>query len=130
MGMADDPRVLQGFWRQARLEIQSAIQSGVRYYAGTDAPAWLTIPGMSLHQELAAFADAGMPPLEILRIATLDAATAVGADSWLGSIEVGKVADIILLDANPLEDIHNTRRIWRVFKAGTPIDPMTLRPNQ
>jgi imidazolonepropionase-like amidohydrolase len=64
----------------------------------------------------------------VLRIATQKAAEAVGAGDDLGALEVGKLADIVLLDGNPLEDISNTRSIWRVIKGGWMFDPDELRP--
>jgi imidazolonepropionase-like amidohydrolase len=127
-GILDDMRILQGLWRETRNELHEAETTGVKLLAGTDAPAWLVSPGVSLHQELVAFVDAGLSPLAALRMATQDAATALGAGSSLGSLDVGKLADIVLLDASPLEDIHNTRTIWRVIKDGWLFDPEMLRP--
>ena len=72
--------------------------------------------------------EAGIPALEVLRIATQEAAAAVGAEDYLGTLEPGKLADIVLLDANPLEDIKNTQAIWRVLKGGAVFDPEELRP--
>ncbi len=83
---------------------------------------------MSLPWERENFVEASFPPLEVLRIATQEAAVAVGADDDLGTLEVGKLADIVLLDANPLEDIKNTQTIWRVIKGGWVFDPEKLRP--
>jgi imidazolonepropionase-like amidohydrolase len=83
-----------------------------------------------LHAEIEAFARAGIPPAEVLRIATLEAAAIVGADEHLGSLGVGKPADIVLLDANPLQDIKNTRTIWRVIKGGWVFDPEELEPDR
>ncbi len=74
------------------------------------------------------FVQAGLPPLEVLRIATQEAAAAVGAEDDLGTLEPGKLADIVLLEANPLEDIKNTQSIWRVIKGGWLFDPEKLRP--
>jgi len=74
------------------------------------------------------FVQAGLAPLEVLRIATQEAAAAVGAADDLGTLEVGKLADIVLLDANPLEDIKNTQAIWRVIKGGFVFDPEELAP--
>jgi imidazolonepropionase-like amidohydrolase len=74
------------------------------------------------------FVQAGLPPLEVLRIATQEAAAAVGAGDDLGTIEPGKLADMVLLDKNPLEDIRNTQTIWRVIKGGWLFDPEKLRP--
>ncbi len=64
----------------------------------------------------------------MLRIATQEAATAVGAEGDLGTLEPGKLADLVLLDANPLENIRNTQTIWRVIKGGWVFDPEELRP--
>ena len=59
--------------------------------------------------------DAGLPPIEAIHAATGASAKILGADKDLGTIEVGKCADLVILDADPLADIHNTRRIWKVF---------------
>ena len=88
------------------------------------------MPGASLHRELRSFVDAGIPPLEVLRIATQEAAATVGAEGDLGTLEPGKLADLVLLDANPLEDIRNTQTIWRVIKGGFVFDPEELRPER
>jgi imidazolonepropionase-like amidohydrolase/Tol biopolymer transport system component len=117
-------------WREERSKqlsvIGAAYRRGVRLYAGTDAP-YGPVPGASLHRELRSFVNAGIPALQVLRIATLDAASAVGAAEHLGTLEVGKLADIVLLDANPLDDIENTQSIWRVIKGGWVFDPDALR---
>jgi imidazolonepropionase-like amidohydrolase len=83
-----------------------------------------------VHRELRSFVAAGIPPLEVLRIATQKAAEAVGAGDDLGSIEVGKLADIVLLDGNPLDDIENSKAVWRVIKGGWVFDPEELRPER
>jgi imidazolonepropionase-like amidohydrolase/Tol biopolymer transport system component len=94
----------QRMWREERSKqlsvIGAAYRRGVRLYAGTDAP-YGPVPGASLHRELRSFANAGIPPLQVLRIATQEAASAVGAAEHLGTLQVGKLADIVLLDANP-----------------------------
>ena len=87
--------------------------------AGTDS----FPPGPALQLELELLAEAGIPPIEVIRAATLTPAAAVGAEDHLGSVEVGKIADIILLDANPLENIRNTQKIYRVIKGGWVFDP-------
>jgi Tol biopolymer transport system component len=119
-------------WRKQReMELSvigAAYRRGVRLYVGTDAP-YGPVPGASLHRELRSFVDAGIPPLEVLRIATLKAADAVGAGDDLGAIQVGKLADIVLLDANPLKDIKNTQAIWRVIKGGWVFNPEGLTPD-
>ncbi len=84
--------------------------------AGTDAP---IIPqGLGLHIELENYQDAGLTPLEVLRTATINCATALNAQDDLGSIEVGKLADLVVVEANPLEDIRNARKTRLVVKNG------------
>jgi imidazolonepropionase-like amidohydrolase/Tol biopolymer transport system component len=108
--------------------VRAAHRHGVRLLAGTDAPLDEAFSGVSLHWELEHFVQAGLTPLEVLRIATQEAAAAVGAEDELGTLEAGKLADLVLLDANPLEDIKNTQTIWRVIKGGWLFDPDKLRP--
>ncbi|CAN7618195.1 amidohydrolase family protein [Rhizobium sp. LjRoot258] len=74
--------------------------------------------GQGLHAELQNFVRAGIPPLEVLRIATQHSASAVGAGDLLGTLEAGKLADIVLLDEDPLEDIANALAIWRIVAGG------------
>lgn len=111
--------------------VRAAYSKGIPLHVGTDSPDnhHLSFPGLSVHWELAYLTQAGIPPLEAIRIATRNAAEAVGAAHDLGTLEVGKLADILLLDANPLEDIRNTEKIWRVIKGGWVFDPKELRPN-
>ena len=126
-GVADEE--LWGRWVGIQRTMRAAYRRGVRLLPGTDyGPAGPA--GASLHWELEFFAEAGIPPLEVLRIATQEAAAAVGADEDLGTLEVGKLADIVLLDANPLEDIKNTQTIWQVIKGGWVFDPEALRPER
>jgi hypothetical protein len=93
------------------------IKDHVRLVAGTDA-AGPRLVAFSLHYELAALVRAGMTPLEALQTATLNPAVAFGRTSDLGSIEAGKFADLVLLDANPLDRIENTQRIQAVIQRG------------
>ena len=78
-----------------------------------------------MHWELARFVEAGLSPAEVLRLATEGGAASVGAEE-LGTLAPGKLADIVLLEANPLENIHNTETIWRVIKGGWIFDPQKL----
>lgn len=75
-------------------------------------------PGFSLHEELELFVKAGFTPQEALRTATTHAAKFLGMEDRLGSAERGKLADLVLLDANPLEDIRNTRKIFAIVANG------------
>jgi imidazolonepropionase-like amidohydrolase len=86
--------------------------------AGTDAPMPEVYPGASLHDELALLVAAGLSPREALRAATLGAAEFLGIAADAGSIAVGKRADLVLLGADPLRDIGNTRRIEAVVLRG------------
>jgi imidazolonepropionase-like amidohydrolase len=91
---------------------------GVAIGAGTDTPISLAIPGYSLHTELELLVRAGLSPLEALEAATLVPARFLSLDDEMGGIAVGQRADLVLLDANPLEDIRNTRRIAGVVTRG------------
>ena len=91
--------------------------AGVTLVAGTDI-AGPRIPGFSLHEELALLVRCGLTPMQALQAATSTPASVFGRSKDLGTIEVGKLADLILLDANPLDDIHNTQRIRAVIVGG------------
>jgi len=94
-------------------------KSGVPFLAGTDTPSGVYIfPGFSLHEELQRFVAAGFTPLEALQTATLNPAQFFGLGDQLGTIERGKLADLVFLDANPLEDIHNTQKVSGVILNG------------
>ena len=110
--------------------IRAAHAAGVSLQIGTDSQLGvrLLFYGAALHWELENLVQAGLSPLEVLRIATQQAAEAVGAEDELGTLEPGKLADIVLLDENPLDDIRNTQSIWRTIKGGFVFDPEELRP--
>jgi Tol biopolymer transport system component/imidazolonepropionase-like amidohydrolase len=101
--------------------------SGVKLLDGTDALMTSVFFGPSVHWELQFFSWAGLPSIDLLRMATVEAAESVGAAADLGSLEPGKLGDVVLLDANPLDDISNTMKIWRVIKGGSVFDPATMR---
>lgn len=124
--------MLPGVFEQQLEGVRAAYASGVGLHVGTDSPDnhHLAFPGLAVHWELGFLTEAGIPPLDAIRVATRDAAVAVGAGADLGSLEVGKFADIVLLDANPLEDISNTQSVWRVIKGGWVFDPDALRPDR
>jgi imidazolonepropionase-like amidohydrolase len=93
--------------------------AGVPFLAGTDTPAGVdVIPGFSLHAEMQRLVDAGFTPLEALQTATINPARFLGRTADLGTVEEGKIADLVLLDANPTQDIRNTRRIAGVVLNG------------
>ena len=93
-------------------------RAGVPLLVGTDSPEPQVPPGFSLHQELKMLVESGLPPAAVLQAATLTNATVLGEKERLGSITADKMADIVLLSANPLDDIRNTRRIELVIHSG------------
>ena len=97
-------------------------EAGVKLLAGTDMPQAFVYPGFSLHEELQLLVRSGLTPLEALRSATYNPAEFLGALDSLGTVAQGKVADLLLLDANPLADIRNTRRIDVVIANGRLFD--------
>src|ERR1700733_1924032 len=102
-------------------------RAGFPFLAGTDsAPAIYAHPGFSLHDELANFVESGFSPMEALQTATSNPAKFFGTESTQGSVAKGKVADLVLLDADPLADIHNTRKIEAVIANGHLYDHTAL----
>lgn len=97
-------------------------EAGVRIVAGTDAGVSGVVAGFSLHDELELLVQAGLTPQEALNSATLLSAQWLGIDKQIGSIEIGKFADLILLHQNPLTDIKNTSKIAGVFVNGNWLD--------
>jgi imidazolonepropionase-like amidohydrolase len=93
-------------------------RAGVPILAGTDAPGTRRVPGPSLVEELEALVAAGLTPLQALRSATLNPARFLGLGDSLGTVAPGKVADLVLLDANPLADIAALRRVRAVIAGG------------
>lgn len=112
----DEERALAGLVHRA----------GLAVLAGSDAGDLYSVPGFSLHEELALLVDAGLTPGEALRAATFEAAEYLSATDSLGSVEEGKIADLVLLAANPLEDIRNTTQIRAVVRDGRLYDRADL----
>ncbi|HMI79504.1 MAG TPA: amidohydrolase family protein [Ferruginibacter sp.] len=102
-------------------------KSGIQFLAGTDVPNHYLYSGFSLHDELALLVEAGLTPMEALQTATINPAIFLGTTDSLGTIEKGKIADMILLDANPLTDIRNTQLIKSVFVNGKYLSKKTLQ---
>lgn len=102
-------------------------RAGVEFLAGTDVLNPYCFPGFSLHDELALLVNAGLTPMEALQAATLNPARFFGKERELGTVEKGKIADLVLLDANPLEDIRNTQKINAVMVRGKLIPKSELQ---
>ncbi len=98
--------------------IPDLVETGIGIMAGTDTPLSLLTPAFSLHEELALLVQAGLTPIQALEAATLRPAQYFGLENQQGSIAKGMRADLVILDANPLEDITNTQRIWTVMRDG------------
>lgn len=101
-------------------------RQGVRVLAGSDMANPFVYPGFSLHRELELLVRAGLSPLEALRAATLNPARFLGAADSLGTVAPRKLADLVLLDANPLADIRNTEKIRAVVTDGRYLDRARL----
>ena len=115
-----DPVAFRRQFVAKELEMTLAMhRAGVPLMAGTDTAAGVyVIPGFSLHQELELFVKAGLTPMEALQTATLNPAKFLGRTPDSGTVETGKLADLVLLEANPLDDIRNTQKISAVILGG------------
>jgi len=100
-----------------------------RAYEGTDTRAGELLVGAATQIELELMVEAGLKPEDALRAATMNAARMLGKEQELGTVEAGKAADLVILDADPRADIRNVTRIVRTFKGGVPYDPVdSARP--
>ena len=99
-------------------QIPLAHKAGVMFLAGTDTTLPYIYPGFSVHDELELFVQAGLTPLEALQTATVNPARFLGLEQSLGTVQAGKLANFVLLDADPLTAIHNTTKIFAVVIRG------------
>ena len=105
----------------------SLMRAGARLTPGTDSP--ITPPGLSYHAELQSWVAAGLSPFETLRSATLWSAGAVGVGEDLGSVEVGKLADLVIVEGDPLRHIQDMLQVKMVVRNGEVLDKETLTKN-
>jgi imidazolonepropionase-like amidohydrolase len=116
VGPPTDRSEILGKVFEKELEIVGALhKAGIPVVAGTDQ----TVPGYSLHREIELYVQAGFTPMEAIQAATIVPARAMGLDKESGSVEKGKRGDLILINGNPLDDIHNTRNVEYVITNGT-----------
>lgn len=109
----------QAQWPTVLQFVRALHKGGVLITAGTDVPNPWVVPGASFHTELKLLTDTGIPPLEVLKIATHNGAQALGILSDVGTVQCGKRADLVLLKENPLVNIEQTRSIEWIMKDGT-----------
>ena len=115
-GLTDNS--LESFMLPQVMDIQFLDEMGFNMVLGTDTGNDFNFPGYSLHEEMQLLSLRGMKPLKIIKMGTLNAAKMMNAQDSLGSIKVGKIANMVLLDKNPLEEISNTLSINSVIKRG------------
>jgi imidazolonepropionase-like amidohydrolase len=114
---------------QRVLELKSLFDAGGAHLlvVGTDEPVYTNLlPGFAYHRELLAMTYAGIPPAAVLKAATINGARALGVDARLGSIEAGKIADLVVVRGDPLDDIKRARDVKLVFKDGIDYHPKEL----
>jgi imidazolonepropionase-like amidohydrolase len=117
----DELRQYKDGYRKVQQFLARFVRAGGKIYAGTDSSA-ATTPGLSMHHEMQLLVDAGLTPMQALMAATSWGAEIAGQARSLGTIERGKLGDLVLLDANPLQDIANTKKIATVIKDGRVVD--------
>lgn len=113
-------------WAQMARLAKLLHDAGVPFLAATETWDTYLVPGFALHRELALLQQIGLSPLAALRAATLEPARYLGVTDSLGTVAVGKVADLVLLDANPLDDVRNVARIQAVVANGRLLDRAAL----
>jgi imidazolonepropionase-like amidohydrolase len=106
--------------------IETLIKGGAKFVTGTDIPVMPLVPGFSVHHELAALVEAGLTPMQAIQAGSRNSAQAAGRGAQVGTIEAGKRADLVLLDADPTKDIGNSRRIRAVVTNGRLLDRAKL----
>lgn len=117
-GESEIPLTSEKFTSWALDMINVINEQEIPIMAGTDCPIFFLTPGYSLHEELSLLVEAGLTPLEAIHAATLQPAAYFDMEDRLGRIDEDYEADLLLLDANPLDDIRNTLKIHAVIKAG------------
>ena len=117
----EDP-LNQYLWSKVLQLTKMLYDNGVTILSGSDIPNFELVPGASLHHELELLVEAGIPPLEVIKIATRNGAHALGIEEDVGTIVPGKQADMMILSDNPMDDISNTKKIEAVISDGQFLD--------
>ncbi len=110
----------------AMKDLRRIVDAGVDVVMGTDAGNIGTLHGPSIHREMALMVEAGLTPIEVLRAATVNGAKALGLEGAAGEVKEGMLADLVILDADPLADVGNLARVYRTIKGGVVYDPAEL----
>src|SRR5215204_5479028 len=108
----------QHLWPKVLQLTKMLYDNGVVLLSGSDIPNFELVPGASLHHELEILIEAGIPPLEVIKIATSNGAMALGVEEDVGTVEPGKQADMIILSDNPIDNISNTKKVEAVINNG------------
>lgn len=125
MGIARDLTSAKDVFPVALQIVRRLHEGGVGLTAGSDVGMpWIT-PGVSLHRELQLLVQAGIDKADVIVMATRNGAEGLGLEDQLGTVEAGKLADLVVLSEDPLSDIHNTRSLAAVYKAGELVYPAT-----
>src|SRR5688572_13697028 len=115
-----------GSSESARKDLRRLVDAGVEIVMGTDAGNIGTLHGPSIHREMRLMVGAGLTPLEVLRSATVGGARTMGLEAQAGEVVAGRLADLVILDADPLADIGNLAKVHRTIKGGVVYDPEEL----
>jgi imidazolonepropionase-like amidohydrolase len=100
--------------------------AGIPVVTGTDAGNIGTLHGPSIFREMQLMAESGLTPIEVLRSATWNAAKTMGTEGRTGEVRAGMLADLVILDADPLADVANLSHVYRTIKGGVVYDPKEL----
>lgn len=126
MGRSGGKWNFKPLYKVAEANLIAVEKAGGNIALGTDAGNPLTFHGPAVHRSLALLVAAGLTPMRALQAATRDAADALGKLPEFGTVEAGKSADLVVLDADPLADIHNTAQIRAVYRSGAEVDLSAL----
>jgi imidazolonepropionase-like amidohydrolase len=119
---------LQAAFEMARKNLRTLADAGVKIGLGTDSGPPLRFQGYFEHRELQLMVESGLTPMQAIVAATSSAAEILGSSSQFGTLEPGKQADFLVLDANPLADIHNTEKLSAVYQSGRPVHGLAFQP--